>query len=81
MKKLICLVTGATVILSASSIQAARASEISNSIPQTYSSSVVTLPRTITLEESLESIETVNPEIQLLDKKIDLLNEIGRAHV
>ncbi|WP_195604273.1 TolC family protein [Clostridium tyrobutyricum] len=75
MKKLICLVTGATVIIGASSIQAAKAAEISNSIPQTYSSSsAVTLPRTITLEESLESIETVNPEIQLLDKKIDLLN-------
>ena len=75
MKKLICLVTGATVILGASSIQATKASEISNSIPQTYSSSsLVTLPRTITLEESLDSIETVNPEIQLLDKKIDLLN-------
>ncbi|MBV4450055.1 TolC family protein [Clostridium tyrobutyricum] len=75
MKKLICLVTGAAVILGTSSIQAAKAAEISNSIPKTYSSSsVVTLPRTITLEEALDSIETVNPEIQLLDKKIDLLN-------
>ena len=75
MKKLICLVTGAAVILGTSSMQTAKAAEISNSIPKTYSSSsVVTLPRTITLEEALDSIETVNPEIQLLDKKIDLLN-------
>ncbi|MBV4447168.1 TolC family protein [Clostridium tyrobutyricum] len=75
MKKLICLVTGAAVILGTSSMQTAKATEISNSISKTYSSSsVVTLPRTITLEEALDSIETVNPEIQLLDKKIDLLN-------
>ncbi|MBV4421636.1 TolC family protein [Clostridium tyrobutyricum] len=75
MKKLICLVTGAAVILGTSSMQATKAAEISNSIPKTYSSSsVVTLPRTITLEEALDSIETVNPEINLMDKKIDLLN-------
>lgn len=75
MKKLICLITGITVILGTGSISTAEAAQISNTIPVTYSSSsVITVPKTITLEDSLNNIEKVNPEIQLLDKKIDLLN-------
>lgn len=74
MKKLICLITGITVILG-TGISTAKAAEIPNTVPKTYSSSaVITLPKTITLEDSLYNIEKVNPEIQLLDKKIDLLN-------
>lgn len=75
MKKLICLITGITVILGTSSISFAKAAEVSDAGNTIYSiSAVITVPRSITLNEALNTIETVNPDIQLLDKKIDLLN-------
>lgn len=75
MKKLICLITGITVILGTSGFSFAKAAEVSDTGNTTYSSSsVITVPRTITLNEALSTVENVNPDIQLLDKKIDLLN-------
>ncbi|MBV4438459.1 TolC family protein [Clostridium tyrobutyricum] len=72
MKKLICLVTSITIVLGYSGISAVKAANIKDVNSNTIT---LTLPKTITLEESLNNIEKVNPEIQILDKKIEILNE------
>ncbi|OAA86901.1 TolC family protein [Clostridium ljungdahlii] len=76
MKKLVSFVIGIAVILSASSVTfAENAGTTTNQQSEVSDPNPISVSRNINLEDALNNIDQVNPDLQLLDKKIEVLNK------